>query len=211
MSWFLRLTPIVMVCACGGTTVTREGDGGAAGGNMGSGGKAGSGGQATHEPMKHRPTAVACGEPMGGGGAPNGASPDPVTCVMNTDCTSGPNGRCIGGRIGLHCVYDQCFTDDVCRGGVCECGTALGEGSHCLAAGCLVDADCPESFCSPTFGTCGAYSGVVSYQCHTQFDECVDDSDCTRLVDTKAGGGPGYCAYDPKLGHWACGYTYCAG
>lgn len=221
MSWFLRLAPVVLVCACGGTSITREGDAGAggknaAGGEIGNGGAVatgGSGGNRGGVPMNHRPTAIACGvrPPAGDAAPPQGQSPGIQPCMTNPDCKSGPNGRCIVGRIGPHCTYDQCFNDDDCgKGSVCGCSTATSEGSRCLNPGCQVDADCPGSFCSPTFGTCGAYGGVTSYQCHTQNDECLDDSECMSPVPGNCC-EPGYCAYDPNLGHWACSYMGCAG
>jgi hypothetical protein len=240
MSWLVRLAPVVMVCACGGTTIVRDGDAGmggsgatggdvgnggqvgsggdvgnagsgGAGGKLGTGGKTGTGGKSVREPMNHRPTPVACGvrPPAADAQPPQGQSPGFETCMTNTDCKSGPNGRCIGGRVGLHCTYDDCFNDNDCgKGSVCTCGGGMGDGSRCLGQGCQVDADCPGSFCSPTFGTCGNYDGVVSYQCHTPKDECLDDTDCTNMPPNV---GLGYCAYDTTVGHWACSYTNCVG
>jgi hypothetical protein len=74
--------------------------------------------------------------------------------------------------------------------------------NFCLAGNCRVDADCGAGgYCSPTFGSCGSFFGVVGYYCHTPKDKCVDDSDCP----------PGDCRYDPIGGSWACGTSFCAG
>src|SRR5690349_10178574 len=129
MSWFLRLAPVMVVCACGGTTITREGNGGAGGkgavgvdagnggavgttgGAPGTGGVAG-GGKIGNEPMKHRATAVACGlPPAEDGGGSMGQSPPYEICMTNAECNSGPNGRCVPTRGGSQCAYDLCFAD----------------------------------------------------------------------------------------------------
>jgi hypothetical protein len=134
-------------------------------------------------------------------------------CYAHEDCTDGVNGRCVGARMGYVCTYDQCQTDDDCGEGVCECGG--GQMGHttsdydvCVARGnCRVNADCGDSgYCSPTFGSCGAYSGVVAYYCHTPNDECVNDADCGT-------GEPwgSYCAYNEIGGRWICSNSHCAG
>jgi hypothetical protein len=200
--------------ASGGST----GTGGkvASGGSTGTGGKVGgtggAGGSTTREPAKHRPSAVSCGTPPaslippGTGGASGAPLPPPDMCMTNTDCQSGPNGRCIFGRIGQYCTYDACFTDENCEAGaVCMCGSQSGPGNHCSQKGCRVDADCPGSWCSPTFSSCGTYSGVVGYACHTSTDECVDDADCT------SSGAGIYCMYSPMVAHWVCSSSQCAG
>ena len=102
------------------------------------------------------------------------------------------------------CVYSYCTTDAECEPNqVCECSPD-GYANRCVGAtGCALDSDCPGSWCSPTFGTCGGYSGVVAYECHTPRDRCVDDTDCA------AGGG--YCMFEPTVGYWQCGYGQCVG
>ncbi|HEX7670240.1 MAG TPA: hypothetical protein VF395_11680, partial [Polyangiaceae bacterium] len=189
------------------------GSGGAGGGRGGGGGgQGGSGGKVTAEPTKHRPVAIGCGArpappPAGAGGAANGPQPPLQTCTVNSDCTQGPNGRCVSGRVGPHCSYDACFADADCgKGSVCLCGTPDGASNACLGQGCQVDADCPNSWCSPTFSSCGLYSGVVSYACHTAQDECVNDTDC----GTPPGTG-GYCMFDPMVSHWICSTSQCVG
>jgi hypothetical protein len=98
-------------------------------------------------------------------------------------------------------------------GGPCSCrpATQAGQGivapmstsnNYCLMGNCRVDADCGAGgYCSPTFGSCGSFFGVVGYYCHTPKDKCVDDSDC-KAAD---------CRYDPVGGSWACGTSFCAG
>jgi hypothetical protein len=79
----------------------------------------------------------------------------------------------------------------------------------CLPGNCQVDANCDggAGYCSPTYGTdCGPYSGYQGYYCHTPADECVDDADCVSPTM-----GAGYCAYQPTVGHWVCGYSRCSG
>jgi hypothetical protein len=190
--------------------------GGGVGGKVGTGGvgggKGGSGGRITTVPTQHRPIATACGPrpappPAGTGGAANGPQPPLPPCTVDADCTQGPNGKCVTGRIGPHCTYDACFADADCgKGAVCLCGTPDGASNVCLGQGCQIDADCPNSWCSPTFSSCGLFSGVVSYACHTPQDECVNDTDC----GTPTGSG-GYCMFDPMVSHWICSTSQCAG
>ena len=108
------------------------------------------------------------------------------------------------------CMYDQCTRDVDCEeGGVCECGKGLGGTNVCLNdSGCQVNADCGVAgYCSPTFGDCGDYSGVIAYQCHTPQDECIDDADC----GADENGWGSYCAYSPRSGRWQCEDSHCAG
>ena len=140
--------------------------------------------------------------PTGG----SGGQPLPGMCTVDTDCTMGANGRCIFGRVGKYCTYDACFKDADCgTRTVCMCGTPGGTGAHCGQPGCHIDADCPGSWCSPTFSSCGNYSGVVGYACHTPADECVNDADCSAM------GGAAYCMYMPSSAHWVCSISQCAG
>jgi hypothetical protein len=112
------------------------------------------------------------------------------------------------------CDYNQCTTDTDCGGStpVCSCqgqthgyaGSSVG--SVCIPGNCNTDADCGAGgFCSPTVSPeCGAFYGTQGWYCHTCQDTCINDGDCTQQ-------GTGYCAYDPAVGHWACGYGICAG
>ncbi len=164
------------------------------------------------EPLRHRATPVAC---------PTGDVTKPVVthakmspgrvCKSAADC--GPSARCVTG----YCHDDQCYQDSDCVAwlaaqkvpgkSVCECDP-MGHGHRCLVSDCKTDGDCgPGGFCSPSFGlSCGSYHGVLSYHCHTQKDDCLNDDDCK-----KDGSSYGYCAFEPKSGHWICGYGECDG
>ena len=158
------------------------------------GGTVAADGRTQREPAKHRPAAVACVT-----GTLAGPSPP---CASDAECTAGPQGRCMPPGGQGTCVYSYCTTDADCAANqVCECSPD-GYANRCVSAtGCALDSDCPGSFCSPTFGTCGPYSGVVGYECHTPQDVCVDDADCPG----------GYCMYEPAAGHWVCGSGSCVG
>ncbi len=223
----------LLAAACGGSTAVESGStggnggvGGAAGtsgatgtsgaaGSSGAGGTSGAAGSGaggaggfTGPPTKHRASATTCdnvrpvGDPMipDGGLTPN--------CRSHAECIAGANGRCTGGwHDGWKCTYDQCFTDADCAatGGVCGCESGFhADNNVCLSGNCRTDADCGSAgYCSPTFGECGNYSGVVSYYCHTPQDECVDDAHCV--------GAGAYCMYSPAAGHWKCSNVSCAG
>jgi hypothetical protein len=159
------------------------------------------------EPSSHRAAAEACDDvrPPGGANGTGGES-DLNQCASDADCTDGANGRCDFSRGGTICTYDECFSDEDCEVGPCECGSSYGV-NRCMAGDCQVDADCGEGgFCSPSMGSCGNYSGTVAYWCRTPMDTCVEDSEC---VDPNVGAG--YCAYYPEVGYWACQYGQCVG
>ncbi len=159
------------------------------------------------EPQKHRAVAEACPmdrpvvnvqDDMGEG-----------SCSANEDCDEGDNGRCVNSRGGNMCSYDLCFEDSDCESmgaGVCDCRADNAfEANVCRRGDCRVDSDCGDGgYCSPSFGSCGYYSGVVAYYCHTPQDECVDDADC----DENTGA---YCAFDTQRGLWACSTLGCDG
>ena len=162
-------------------------------------------------PAMHRPMALTC--PMDR--PPGGTSTGMTGCKSDADCTDGTkgkNGRCTISRIGYTCTYDTCFTDAECSGKPCECRAAATSASadtnHCLADGnCVTDSDCGAGgFCSPTLGSCGNYTGIVAYYCHSAKDACTDDADCH-----KDGGIGGYCAYDKLTSSWQCSTSQCAG
>jgi hypothetical protein len=194
----------------GGSAGSKGGSGGSAGssgGRAGSGGTAGTGGApVTKQPLKHRSASAQCARPAGPLPPPplpaDASAPVPA-CTQDSDCLAGPNPRCVFGRIGGRCSYDACFDDSVCKAGtLCECGAPGGAGNACLSTSCRVDGDCPGSWCSPTFGTCGNYSGVIGYSCHTPADLCTDDADCAM---------GGYCMYEPIARHWVCSTSQCVG
>src|SRR5262249_38613105 len=134
----------------------------------------------------------------------------------DTDCAqpAGPIGKCGTDKL---CTYDACTTDADCAPSaeVCSCkGQSFGYahaslGNVCVQGNCHTDADCGAGlFCSPTVDSgCGSFYGVTGFYCHGCQDTCVDDSDCPATANSPAG----YCAYDPSVGHWACGYGFCAG
>ena len=217
------LPAFLLVSACGGTVSSRQehttggdspGDAGVGGGGAGSAGAphGGSAGHVTREPTQHRAEATACGIPppdTGAAGASSQGQGAPLQpCTQNSQCTSAPNGRCtFSNRYGHYCSYDACFADTDCvAGAVCTCSGPDGTGNRCSAPGCQVDADCPGSWCSPTFGSCGAYFGVESYACHGAADECINDSDCSDGSPVAA-----YCMYDPLVTHWICSSAQCVG
>lgn len=156
-------------------------------------------------PAVHRAEAEACDEERPPGSFEDGEqeSFDPSVCSKDADCTEGVRGRCMGGR-GVMCTYDECTLDSECStGGPCQCANA----NTCLQGNCQVDDDCGGGgYCSPSMGTCGSYSGIIGYWCHTPADECVDDADCAA-----ADMGPGYCMFSPEAAHWLCSYTTCVG
>jgi hypothetical protein len=181
----------------GGTLVTTGA--GSGGGVIGQGG-AGQGGTSvvSRVPVKHRAVAIACDHDRP---SPDPEAPDSgfAQCHSHAECMAGPNGRCSGnGRGGWSCTYDQCFEDS-------DCASPAGDNGP--SPRCRVDSDCGDGYCSPTFGGCGNYWGVVSYFCHTPEDECIDDGDCGK---GGLGYGP-YCAYAPAVGHWKCSSSECVG
>lgn len=132
-----------------------------------------------------------------------------VGCTTHEECTEGMNGRCTDyGRGYADCTYDQCFEDSECASGPCICGGDFA-GNSCRGGDCQIDADCGDGgYCSPTFGDCGDYSGVIAYYCHTPEDECTDDTDCEGHRD---GFGGAYCMYSPEVARWICSDSHCAG
>ncbi|HSZ82865.1 MAG TPA: hypothetical protein VLA14_11315 [Polyangia bacterium] len=201
---------------------TAGGAGGTAGGaGVGSAGATGSGGMSGRVPAKHRASAAACSTDRPAGvcavAVAAGTSAPTPACTKDSDCTAGSNGRCLElGRVAAcSCSYDMCTTDADCAqtGGPCACrpdaqgvvAPTTTSSNTCLAGDCRVDADCGAGgYCSPSLGSCGNYSGVTGYYCHTATDACVDDADC-------AAQGAGDCRYNPTKKAWDCETTQCAG
>lgn len=163
------------------------------------------------EPEVHRAGATVCEMDRPPGSVSSEAEGE---CGSDADCTDGTNGRCHHSRFETVCSYDRCFADADCDG-ACLCrGAGGGAGSfganRCVSGDCATDADCgPGGYCSPSLGDCGGFGGIVGFYCRTCEDECLNDSDCTAEMGPF--GGPGYCAYNPAVGHWACSYQQCAG
>ncbi len=185
-------------------------------GVTGMGGMTGTGGSTGRVPVKHRAAAPACAKtrPVGLCGAATmpGAT---LQCKVDADCQGGENGRCLpmARILGCSCSYDACFADADCpaMSGPCECRVSsdVMAGSStanvCKLGNCRVDPDCGAGgFCSPSLGSCGNYSGVVGYYCHSSKDKCTDDADC-------AAQGTGDCRYEPTVGAWTCQNSQCAG
>ena len=128
-------------------------------------------------PLLHRPAGSACPQQRapslpvpvcGDGGAPCSSAD---ACASDSDCTAGPNGRCVGlegnGDGPLTCTYDECFGDSDCDGGPCVCRPSASSvaANFCFTSGnCSVDSDCgPGGWCSPSlvgmgFCSCGSYA-----------------------------------------------------
>jgi len=175
-------------------------------------------------PANHRPTATACSTTRPPGINGDAGAPDsgiPGQCTSDADCTMGTNGRCLppnGNFAGDVCTYDECSSDGDCGSGkVCVCGAPeppYGRaGNTCVQGNCQVDSDCGATgYCSPTVdASCGSRSGVVGYYCHGADDDCTNDSDCSGANDGGPTQGPGYCAWQPTIGKWACSYGVCSG
>jgi len=176
-SMSLSVVVAIVVAACGGSVDD-------------------TGGVTPREPERHRSEAVACVE--------QGVAGPAMPCETDADCgVDIPRAHCVLSGGSGYCTYEWCTQDADCAAGtICECARD-GYASTCVSsAGCALDVDCPGSYCSPSFGDCGPYSGTVGYYCHTPEDECVDDADCP---------GGGYCWYQPAAGHWMCGATSCVG
>lgn len=194
----------LLTAAC--TPATPGGDGGGAADLRGGG----------RVPKKHRAVAAPCSMTRPPGPS---AGMGRGTCMADGDCkdiAGGKNGRCVPTRAGFTCSYDTCFDDSACGGKVCLCRdpaatVASAEAHQCLSQGdCRTDGDCGAGgYCSPSFSTCGSYTGVVSYYCHTAKDGCIDDEDCQGADGGP--GGPGYCMFSPMEARWICSYSQCAG
>lgn len=200
----LVVVGLVVAAGCSGSVATGSGGGGTGAGNTGgsaSSSSSSSGNPHTcppPEPKSHRSQATACGPSI-----------VQKACTQDSDCTA-PAGQILEmGKCGSNkiCDFNKCATDADCAATnqkVCACDT--NPGSTCTGGNCRTDADCGAGgFCSPSVSSeCGGFFGVVGYYCRTCDDTCVEDSDCQGM-------GPGYCAFDPSVGHWACGYGVCAG
>lgn len=169
-------------------------------------------------PRRHRATRETCPTDRPASSCDLGMSGAPAECRMDGQCTMGTNGRCVGNpHDGCRCSYDTCRDDMGCAtGGPCACrlsNRGAAGANVCLPGNCQIDADCGNSswsYCSPTFGSCGDYGGVVGYQCHTAQDECVDDEDCAGQDAGFLGQRP-YCMFVREVGRWQCSNSGCAG
>lgn len=115
-----------------------------------------------------------------------------LICTSDADCTAHPYGRCTssfqgggGGTTFCACEY-SCVTDADCDpGSACACAGA-GEwiqGSRCITALCVTNADCPSGECGVSSFDNGCE--VERYfVCRTSEDTCHADSDCTAPGQT---------------------------
>ena len=107
---------------------------------------------------------------------------DVSDCVTDSDCTDGPNGRCLtqffDGPIDdtyCGCRY-FCERDADCGAGeVCEC--VNGNPGVCRVANCEESADCESGVCELSRYTdgCDFYNGFF---CRTEADSCHVDNGC---------------------------------
>ena len=161
-------------------------------------------------PDEHRAAGAMCDDSRSFPEIEDWAAMSGGSCASHEECADeGDNGRCtVYPRGFTNCTADRCFGDSDCGAGPCVCGTGDFQENRCLAGNCQTDSDCgPGGFCSPSFGDCGNYSGVIGFFCHTCEDECTNDSDC-------GGTGEGYdpyCAFDPAREIWACSDSHCVG
>jgi len=142
-----------------------------------------------------------------------------TSCASNADC-GGDAGSQFPSCLSGQCSFDACLTDSDCPSHhVCACSSDYygGNGEYhanvCVPSNCQVDSDCGATgYCSPTVdASCGSRSGVVGYYCHGADDDCTNDSDCSGANDGGPTQGPGYCAWQPTVGKWACSYGVCSG
>ena len=204
--------------ACGGIATSSDGsDAGSAdgGGRNQSNGDSGAGdsGSSTNDriPLHHRTSGEVCPSARGAGSiaACDYDSGPPQTCLHDSDCSAGTNGRCVTPEFvplacATGCSYDECASDSDCPSGVpCDCRTSASDNAAnvCVTgSACRIDSDCGSGgYCSPSSGF-GSFHCQTAYFCHDAKDTCVDDTDCS----------PQKCQFDTTAGHWACGGPTCA-
>lgn len=149
-------------------------------------------------PALHRPATTRCPDARGAIARTPACevASDPscaeAACVLDGDCTAGPNGRCSHlhrgpASIRLFCTYDECARDEDCAMGACACRASAEspEANRCLTASeCRTDADCGEhGFCSPSL------VGMDFCSCPT-FDLCGDTGPHTGCTESIDGGPP---------------------
>lgn len=156
------------------------------------------------EGYRHRPKAVACGEPAGsggeGGGGGEGAGRLPragqgVVCDVGQggnggggatttgDCDAYEHGFCevyddgAGGAFGL--CRSGCVDDAECGPGfVCICDEPDSPtGGACKPASCATDADCGSGFFCATYDNSCNPEG---FACQVAEDECQANADCAE-------------------------------
>jgi hypothetical protein len=140
------------------------------------------------------PTPVACGSAC-----------NPRTCVQDSDCVEGENGRCglAPTGAGFICSYDECASDKDCPSGSrCECRPTAGSAMPNICtplSNCSSDSECGTAgYCSPSqyMQWCGGF-----HACHTADDTCIDDTDC---ASSSQEGLEETCNFDQNEQHWTC-------
>jgi hypothetical protein len=196
MRWWIGLL-VLYACACSDGNVQHvddsSDDGAHAGGDAAVQDASSNG---VREPKIHRAKPMTCDHARG----PSAPSDLAIPCE-DAICTDGQNGRCEphGNRVAI-CTYDECFADDDCPHGACACADSDTGNNRCFDGDCMTDADCgPGGYCSPSRQPCETLTDPSALYCHTEQDECIDDSDC---VD-------GNCAYAPTVRHWQCKSRFC--
>jgi hypothetical protein len=196
-----RLTPLALAAlgaACSeGSTTTSSASASSTGGVSG------------RIPELHREVAAECTaeRPAANAGEPGGM------CDADADCTQGANGRCVSPfpEPTPFCSYDECSTDADCGSTqVCDCRNPPNyKANTCFHGNCQRDADCGVGgFCSPSavaiFSNCTETisHGSFGYFCHTESDECLDDSDCP-------GPGTTACIFRVEEIRWVCVSLIC--
>ena len=158
-------------------------------------------------PIDHRPDDSQCAAPRPPGNCQSNGVGPLNSCSSDSQCVDGgANGRCLapGGPPGCFCSYDACRSDTDCAAGqacVCHGSAYAGGGNVCMAGNCRVDSDCGNGgSCSPAH-LCAAAVGVgIGYYCHTNEDQCVNDSDCS-MRDV--------CTWSSVDSRWECRQQVC--
>lgn len=105
------------------------------------------------------------------------------------------------------CVYDECASDADCpKGTVCICGSGIGTSRNaCVPGNCHVETvresiECGGFSCAASLSSVDVRGGprkVEGYYCHTRYDQCRTDRDCSLE-------GASACAYAKELGRFIC-------
>ena len=237
MTWpiMASLGLVHVFTACGGdvasdTGAVTGGAGGAVIGSSASGQATGGSSGILHTPMNHRAASSTCPAQRG----PGSVSVDSscysnsianISCVRDSDCTAGTNGRCdSGGPIACQagCSYDTCFSDADCPSNQpCECRQTDSDSAvnTCETGGnCRIDADCGQGgYCSPSQvnnfcfcpspALCGPDDGYCSPGPCSCGDSCGHGYFChtptdTCVDDSDCGGGT--CNFDTVANRWSC-------
>jgi hypothetical protein len=182
-------------------------------------------------PANHRAVGSLCPQLRGPGvsSVPDCSAQYPgltLGCARDSDCASGPNGRCLHGGgpacSGYGCSYDECGSDADCPGNIpCACRSSDSDSRANTCAtqsNCRTDGDCgpgvycspslvgntctcaSESFCQPGEGSCSPGPCLCSGTCgHGYFCHTPRDS-CLDDSDCTSG----TCNFDLASGSWMC-------